>query len=324
MKKTNEYYKDLISVLVPMYNTENTIARCIKSILNQTYTNLEVVLLNDGSKDKTYEIAESFAKLDSRIKLFTKENEKNISITRNFLLNKFTGKYVVWVDSDDVLHKKYVETLYKSITKTNADCAVCGFSLKFHNSPLIKNPFSRTKLILKENIFEKVILNHKVGFSLWNKMYKAELLHGLQFNLNVKFGEDFDFILQYLKRCNSLVYINQKLYKYISRPTSETRQKFSDKKISFIEHLKVLLQTEEDAKIKNILSSWLFFSSITILYLAKKGKYENKQHINLLYNEINTNKQAFKNQKGVEFLYRFVALVGLHTWAKRKPPKSKK
>ena len=86
-----------------MYNTEKTIKRCIKSITNQTYKNLEIVLLDDGSKDNTYNIAKTFADKDDRIKLLHKENEKNLSKTRNYLLKNYTGDYVVWVDSDDVV-----------------------------------------------------------------------------------------------------------------------------------------------------------------------------------------------------------------------------
>ena len=99
----------LISVLVPMYNTQKTIKRCINSIIKQTYTNLEIVLLDDGSVDNTYNIAKTFADVDKRIKLLTKPNEKNLAKTRNYLLENYTGDYIVWVDSDDVLHKKYVE-----------------------------------------------------------------------------------------------------------------------------------------------------------------------------------------------------------------------
>ena len=147
-KNLNNDASSLISVLVPMYNTQKTIARCIKSILKQTYSNLEIVLLDDGSTDNTYEIAKTFAQLDSRIKLLSKQNEKNISKTRNFLLNNFSGEYFVWVDSDDVVHKRYVEKLYKTITSTNSDLGICGYKLKFLNTPLPKKFFQIIKLVL--------------------------------------------------------------------------------------------------------------------------------------------------------------------------------
>lgn len=322
MKKQNEVVcNELISVLVPMYNTEATIARCVKSILNQTYANLEIVLLNDGSKDKTYEIAKTFADTDKRIKLLTKQNEGNISKTRNYLLNNFSGDYVVWVDSDDVLHKRYVEKLYSVIKDNDADCGICGYSLKLSNSRLFKKFFPKVKVFKEDEMYPSVILNHKIGFMLWNKIYKSELLKGLQFNEEVKFGEDFDFVLQYLKKCKKLAYVNEKLYKYISRPTSETRQNFSAKKLSFITYLQNLEATETNPVIKEVVATWLAFSANTILYLAKKGKYDDIKELTHLYELTHKHKETFNKNKKVGFLYKFVMFIGLNTWARKQPKK---
>lgn len=323
MKK--ELFKDapLVSVLVPMYNTEKTIKRCIKSILKQTYTNLEIVLLDDGSKDNTYNIAKEFASQDKRIKLLTKQNEKNIGKTRNYLLNNYSGEYVVWVDSDDVLHKKYVEKLYKAISTTDADLGVCGFNLMFSNFMLFRPLFPKIKTFENEKIYSNIILNHKVGFMLWNKIFKHELIKDIRFEEKVKFGEDFAFVFKYLSRVKKVAYINDKLYKYIVRPGSETTKKFSENKMTFVAYLENLLQEQQEEHIKKPLKAWLGFSGVSMLYLAKKSKYDNIEHLQKLYELGHKYKADFKSNKNTTLPYKFVVFFGLKFWAK-KPPQIKK
>ena len=310
----------LVSVLVPMYNTQKTIKRCIKSIVKQTYTNLEIVLLDDGSIDNTYNIAKAFADADKRIKLLTKPNEKNLAKTRNYLLENYTGEYVVWVDSDDVLHKKYVEKLYKTITKTNADLGIVGFNLMFANLPLFRPIKSNIKVFENEKIYSNIILNHRVGFMLWNKIFKHELIKDIRFDPDVKFGEDFAFVYKYLKSVNRVAYCNDKLYKYIVRPGSETTKKFSEKKMSFIYYLENLLNEESSPYIKKAISSWLAFSGVSMLFLAKKSKYNNLENLNKLYEITHKYKADFKSNKDVKFVHKMVLFFGLKLWAK-KPPK---
>ena len=312
----------LVSVLVPMYNTQKTIKRCIKSIVKQTYTNLEIVLLDDGSIDNTYNIAKAFADADKRIKLLTKPNEKNLAKTRNYLLENYTGEYVVWVDSDDVLHKKYVEKLYKTITKTNADLGIVGFNLMFANLPLFRPIKSNIKVFENEKIYSNIILNHRVGFMLWNKIFKHELIKDIRFDPDVKFGEDFAFVYKYLKSVNRVAYCNDKLYKYIVRPGSETTKKFSEKKMSFIYYLENLLNEESSPYIKKAISSWLAFSGVSMLFLAKKSKYNNLENLNKLYEITHKYKADFKSNKDVKFVHKMVMFFGLKLWAK-KPPKIK-
>ena len=312
----------LISVLVPMYNTQKTIKRCIKSIIKQTYTNLEIVLLDDGSVDNTYNIAKTFADVDKRIKLLTKPNEKNLAKTRNYLLENYTGEYVVWVDSDDVLHKKYVEKLYKAITSTNADLGIVGFDLMFANLLLFRPIKSNIKVFENEKIYSNIILNHRVGFMLWNKIFKHEIIKDIRFENGVHFGEDFAFVYKYLKKVEKVAYCNDKLYKYIVRPGSETTKKFSEKKMSFIYYLENLLNEESNPYIKKAISSWLAFSGVSMLFLAKKSKYDNLENLNKLYEITHKYKADFKANKDVRFVHKLVMFFGLKFWAK-KPPKIK-
>ena len=206
---------------------------------------------------------------------------------------------------------------YNTIINTNADCAVCGFSLKFFNTPLIKNVFAKTKIFKKEQILQNIIFNHKVGFSLWNKIFRADLLEGMEFDCSLKFGEDFDFVIRYVKKCKSVAYINKKMYKYMYTLGSETNQKFSEKKLTFINCLQNLIKEEQDEALKQMFKAWLAFTSNTYIYLIKKSKYStNTWHE--MWKLTHENKQYFKKFK-IDFIYKTVFNLGLKTWAKKEP-----
>jgi len=314
----------LISVLIPMYNVEKTIARCIKSVLKQTYTNIEIVLLDDGSKDNTYAIAKKFADEDKRIKLLTKQNEGNISKTRNYLLDNYSGDYVVWVDSDDVIHKRYVEKLYTALVEANADCAVCKFKMRPYNAPLFKKLFPRKRIYEKDDIIPNMLLGTKIRFMLWNKIYKKELLQGIRFDDTVRYGEDLVFCMQYMRRCQKIVVINEKLYKYIVRAGSEMQQKFTYKHVTFIDYLESTSEREEDPIIKSALRAWLSFSCNTLLFVAKMSKYKEVEVLDRMRELASRYKDEFFNNKCTQCGYKMIAGLGFKTWARKKKNKSTK
>ena len=142
--------QDLISIVVPIYNTEKYLKRCIESILNQTYQNLEVILVNDGSLDKSGQICNEYAKRDKRIKVIHKENTGSAE-SRNIGIKYATGKLIGFVDSDDYIDKNMYEMLYKDLKKHDAEIAIC-------NIQMVNEKFSK----LKENKEEPIrILDKK-------------------------------------------------------------------------------------------------------------------------------------------------------------------
>ena len=308
----------LISVLVPMYNVEKTIARCIKSILKQTYTNLEIILLDDGSKDNTYNIAKSFADKDSRIKLLQKENEGNLSKTRNYLLDHYSGEYVVWVDSDDVIEKDYIEKLYTTLIEFDADCVACKYIVQISNMPIFKKFKVKKYIFESEDIVPQMVLNNKIYFVLWNKIYKKSILDGLRFDDSVKYGEDLIFCVAYAKRCKRIVSINENLYHYILRLESEIHQKFSDKHITFINALEKAVINEEDTKTKDVLKAWLAFSCSTLILLAKVSKYKNRQMLEKMNYYANIYKEQLLTHDKAKTFYKRIMNIGSLIWSKEK------
>lgn len=124
--------EDLISVVIPVYNVENYLEECIQSVLNQTYTNLDIVLVNDGSTDTSREICDRFSELDSRIRVFYTEN-KGAALAKNFGVAQALGEYVLFVDSDDIAENRMVETLHKQVEETGADIVIGNYFIYDEN-----------------------------------------------------------------------------------------------------------------------------------------------------------------------------------------------
>ena len=120
--------KDKISIIVPVYNVEKYLSECLDSIINQSYKNIEIILINDGSTDSSLEICQKYQKNDKRIKLISQAN-KGLSISRNNGMKIATGKYIMFVDSDDIIHSRMIEVLYKEIKNNKCQMAVCKFKL---------------------------------------------------------------------------------------------------------------------------------------------------------------------------------------------------
>ena len=121
-----------VSIIIPIYNSDKTIDRCLKSIINQTYRNIEVICINDGSFDNSYKILQNYLKTDSRIKVINQTN-KGVSSARNNGIKNSTGKYIMFVDADDYLKDNMIELLVKSIKKDSSDLLICNYDVKCKN-----------------------------------------------------------------------------------------------------------------------------------------------------------------------------------------------
>ncbi|WP_370754814.1 glycosyltransferase family 2 protein [Megamonas funiformis] len=206
-----------ISVIVPIYNAEKYISECIESIINQSYYNLEIILVDDGSTDNSKKICDGYAKLDNRIKVFHNEN-RGVSYTRNFGIINSSGKYIVFVDSDDTINENYVELLVTTMLKYNSDIAICGFD--FINNILRKKYIIRGK----ESIFKGVLENdyyilEPFLLTPWGKLYKRSILieYKIFFPEKYNIAEDQIYNYNYLGIIKSYVFINKALYNYCDR-----------------------------------------------------------------------------------------------------------
>ena len=173
MELTNEDYK--ISIIIPAYNVQEYIKQCLESIINQTYKNLEIIVVNDGSKDKTLDIIESIAKDDPRIIVINQENQ-GVSAARNNALKGVDGDFVMFVDSDDWLDLDTCEVLIREAVKENADIVMCGYVREYKEKSMPKAMFDEERIIFKnEEVKDK--LHRRIFGPLGNELSTPEKLN---------------------------------------------------------------------------------------------------------------------------------------------------
>lgn len=207
-------HNDLISVIVPVYNCENDIYRCIKSILKQTYKNIEILIINDGSTDNSEKIIKSIE--DKRIIYITKKNT-GVSDTRNLGINRANGKYILFVDADDYLFENMIEITYKEICENEVDVVRANYYIKKNNQLSKSNECDFSNRVLnKKEIKEKVIpeiLEHKIRGYVWLLLIKKEKIkEGFSRELNIL--EDMKFYIDLFFNIDKAIFLNDGLYVY--------------------------------------------------------------------------------------------------------------
>lgn len=205
-----------ISIIVPSYNSEKSIDKCLHSLINQTKKELEFIIINDGSTDSTEEIIKKYD--DKRIKYFKNKNS-GIGKTRNFGIEKANGKYLMFLDSDDYLENNACLLLYNEIEKSNSDIVVSNFYKVYDER---KEEF-KIKNFEKTDLKEKPELINIVNTAPWNKIYKTSLVKGnnISFPENIKY-EDAPFVLECLDKAKKISQINEFIYDYVIHNNSET------------------------------------------------------------------------------------------------------
>ena len=220
---------DKITVIVPVYNVESYLRKCLDSIIAQTYKNIEIIVVNDGSTDASGEICKEFVEIDHRI-IYIEQENAGLSAARNTGLENMSGAYVTFVDSDDWIEQDYVETLYKKIVEYQADIAV-GNYYSFNESEGIfyfhilgdsyyEKVYDNVSIF--ENLYESQEMKSFALISAWGKLYKAKLFDYLRFDKG-KLGEDGYFNQKMYLSVNKVVYLNKGLYAYRQRSGSITK-----------------------------------------------------------------------------------------------------
>ena len=227
--KERVFMAEKITVIVPVYNVENYLDKCLDSLVNQTYKNLEIIVINDGSTDNSGIICQEYAQKDNRIVYIEKENGGQ-SEARNMGLDRITGSYVTFVDSDDWVELNYVENLYKKITEYQADIAVGNYysfneaegMYYFHifGDSYYEKVYDNVSIF--ENLYESQEMKSFALISVWGKLYKANLVNHLRFDIG-KLGEDGYLNQKIYLLAEKTIYLNKGLYAYRQREGSSSR-----------------------------------------------------------------------------------------------------
>lgn len=210
----------MISIVVPVYKSEKTLGGCLESLMAQTYENIEVICVVDGSPDRCGEICDGYAKKDPRIRVIKRENG-GVSSARNRGIEEANGEYLLFVDSDDRVEPDYCEKLLNACGETGADLVICGFHHWYVGRDVEKSP-SVTGVYGTETYAEQFLKLYQEGFlnMPWNKLFRKELADHFDTSLNL--GEDLLFNMDYLEKCEKVSVISDALYHYIQEEKGNT------------------------------------------------------------------------------------------------------
>lgn len=308
-----------LSIIVPIYNVERYLERCIISILNQTYINFELILVNDGSTDNSKDICEKYLSIDNRIKLINKKNG-GLSSARNTGIELAIGEYIAFVDSDDYINKYMYEVLITTLKKDKSDMVICGYNkvdqneINFQeiNNHIDVNNVLASK-ISKVEALDKLLIEGEKFVVPWNKIYKRKLFNELRYK-NGKIYEDEFLAHRVLYKCNKVSVINEKLYFYIQRDGSIINSKFTTKRFDKVYALKEridflkeknLLELKEKAE-KSFVDYfiWNYFVAYQRLENVNSDLIKLKNEFNKVFFEILKNtKISWKEKLTLSLLY---------------------
>ncbi len=227
----------LISIIVPVYNVENEVKRCVDSITKQTYANLEILLIDDGSTDNSPAIIDQLAKTDARINVFHKPNG-GLSSARNYGIANSHGEYIAFIDSDDFIEHDYVSYLYSLIKKDGADIAVCQMQVVYEGKKTVKaNKGEKRDFILNREQALDDMLYDKISVSVCDKLYKREVIGNIIFPEDKNY-EDLATTFKFINNADKISCTTKTLYNYIIRKNSITRETFSVKKLDVLKTTK--------------------------------------------------------------------------------------
>lgn len=206
---------ELISVMIPVYNAQKHIGKCIESLLNQTYTNIQIVIVNDGSKDDSQIICEEYAKKDKRIKLVNQPNGGE-GAARNTGLKEADGKYLCFVDADDYVKEDFIENFYNLHKKYNSELSICGFT-ELKGEEIINETSGNVEQLNQAQAMEKLLKEDSFKGYVWNKMFKMDIIreHKLQFDVTLAVWTDVLFVFNYMEHIDRVAFDPTPKYYYI-------------------------------------------------------------------------------------------------------------
>lgn len=298
-----------VSVIVPMYNVDKYIEECLDSLLQQSYNNYEIILINDGSTDKTLEKCKKYE--NGKIRIINQSNQ-GVSIARNNGLMESRGEYILFVDADDVCSKKYIEKLVEALEQeNNIDMAICNYTKIIEildNEKLADN----NVIIPSKNLLNEMIQNELKEGYLWNKIFKRSIIenNNIKFENNISVWEDLYFVLEYLLKANKVIRIKDILYYYRTREGSAINRKESLKglkhKLKILELILKNICKYEDKSSNNVIKKLYITILLKILLIEYKEKIETKDDIKEKIKEIE--KIAKTINIGVKNILKYIYL----------------
>lgn len=302
---------ELISVIVPIYNVEKYLKRCIDSIINQTYKNLEIILVDDGSPDDCAYICDQYLKVDDRIKVIHKENG-GLSDARNIGIQHSNGEYISFIDSDDFISPNFIETLFTICKETESDIAQCKFietsDSEFKDEFPLDSFKSYSNIEMIKTIYSNMYIESTV---VWNKLYKKTLFNEILFPKG-KNHEDEATTYKLFYYANKITTTDKVLYYYFMSPNSITRSAFNIKRLDFIDAIKGRMhffEVNENKELYEITQKKYCFYLIEFYLKCKEHLNNEKEILANLKNEYKLNYSQALISKNVSMKAKVMLII---------------
>lgn len=270
--------KDKISIVIPVYNVEKYLQRCLDSVLKQTYTDIEIILVDDGSTDGCGMICDEYEKTDKRIKVIHKEN-KGLSDARNVGIDQITGEYLVFIDSDDFVSRYYIENLWRALKQSNAEMAISGFINYYEGDDIPLEKIveeNQIKKMTTQECLKKMFYQDEIDMSAWGKLYKSKMFCDIKYPVG-KLNEDILVTYRLVEKSRSIAFIDNIDYMYFQRRDSIQNSTFNLKKMDAIEQMKILRAyiKQNYPQLANAIDCKYFSTLCNVLFQIDDLKYKN-------------------------------------------------
>ena len=269
-----------ISVIVPVYKVEKYLDKCVESIVNQTYKNLEIILVDDGSPDNCPAMCDEWAEKDERIRVIHKENG-GVSSARNAALEVATGDYIGFVDSDDWIEPDMYEYLFQNAIENGAAIARCGFYSvnELTGERTASGQYGAMKILSKNEILQRTVVGGDGGF-LWNKLFHADLFEDIKFDVSKHYSEDLLVNFELAKKAQFEVFLSEEKYNYLAREREDSELEMNDHSFDPLHVMEYMLNDMKNNSevypycIKGYTNSAFMLLSRTITDKKYKDRYD--------------------------------------------------
>jgi glycosyltransferase involved in cell wall biosynthesis len=277
--------KKLVSVIIPVYNVEKYLSNCLDSVISQTYNNLEIIVIDDGSTDNSGRICDEYAKKDKRIKVIHKKNG-GLSDARNTGLNLHTGHYITFIDSDDWVDNNYIEEQINTAIKTNSDIVATSHSIHYKNR-IINLANNEVSTITPKEALKRILYSRDLDISSWAKLYKDTLFKTIRFPKN-RLYEDSATTYKLIDLSNHITIKSISTYNYRMNNNSITRNSFNANKFDLIKSTKDMTDyvTEHYPDLRKAAKRRLEYARLSTLTQLAKSDKEYKEYQNWLMDQI--------------------------------------
>lgn len=295
-----------ISIIVPVYKVEQYLERCVNSLTNQTYKNIEIILVDDGSPDQCPQMCDNYANSDSRIKVIHKKNG-GLSDARNAGLDAATGEYIAFVDSDDWVEPDFIEQLYVNAKKEDADISIIGCTLVWDDGR--KKTVSKDKgyyVFDQEKAIREMLAQRKFGCMVCQKMYRKQIFDTVRFPVG-KLYEDVAVSMPTFLKAKKVVVSGNYGYNYYQRNDSIVNSKFDERKLYFLECCQNIIKySDKHEKMYDTEAHIFYLRALMMFALTLYQNSENEKNTEYIEQEIKKNKKYIWNNMCLELRKKVV------------------